>query len=89
MTRYPLALILGGALLGNAPAQENATPVSIPILNPNFRADDMSCTPGANCYENSATGWLCGPSAGVAKFSTAQYPAAPPDGIYVASIGGS
>jgi len=49
----------------------------------------MSCAAGADCYENGATGWLCGPGSGVAKYSTVQYPAAPPDGIYVAYIGDS
>src|SRR5579871_339222 len=89
MKRFLSVLAFVTALSGAACAQENANAVSIPILNPSFDGDDMSCTPGASCYENSATGWLCGPSAGVAKFSTVQYPSAPADGIYVAAIGGS
>jgi hypothetical protein len=56
MRIYPLALLFAMALLGIASAQEDATPVSIPILNPIFNGDQMSCMPGANCNENSITG---------------------------------
>jgi hypothetical protein len=84
-----LLLPLVWALLGTALAQESSTPVAVPILNPNFDGDVLSCTVGAGCTSNAVTGWLCGPSTGLAKFSTVQYPAAPPDGIYVAAIGGS
>jgi hypothetical protein len=87
MKRYLLVVALAATVLSPASAQE--TTISIPILNPTFDADGMSCAAGANCYENAATGWLCGPSSGVAKFSTVQYPAAPPDGIYLAAIGDS
>jgi hypothetical protein len=89
MKRYLLALPLVLTLLGIAFAQGDATAVSIPILNPTFDGDGLSCGAGAGCYENGATGWLCGPNSGVAKFSTLQYPAAPPSGIFVAAIGDS
>lgn len=89
MRRYLLAAPLILALLGMAFAQESTTTVSIPILNPNFEGDGLSCAAGSGCYENGATGWLCGPNTGVAKFSTVQYPSAPPDGFYLAAIGGS
>jgi hypothetical protein len=89
MRRNLRALPFVLAFLGAAFAQSNVTPVSIAILNPNFEGDGLSCGAGDNCYESGATGWMCGPNSGVAKFSTVQYPGAPPDGIYVASIGDS
>jgi len=89
MKRYVLGLPLALALLGTAFAQQNATPVFIPILNANFDADDLGCGAGASCYSNGATGWLCGAGSGVAKFSNVQYPEAPADGLYAASIGSS
>ena len=73
--------------LGTALAQQ--TPVHIPILNPNFTGDALSCGAGSGCSQNGITGWLCGPNSGVAKFSTVQYPSAPASGVYVATLGDS
>ena len=64
-------------------------PVSIPILNQVFAEDQLSCSPGGNCYSTSITGWLCGPQTYVEKLSTAEYRIAPPQGLYVANIGNS
>lgn len=77
---------LAASVLGIASAQETA-PVSIPILNPQFDGDLLGCAAGSNCAQLQLTGWLCGPNTGVAKFSTVQYPAAPPEGLYMAYIG--
>ena len=87
MRRY--MLLLPAALFGIASAQENAAPVSIPILNSHFQGDVLFCAAGSNCSGPGATGWLCGPSTSVAKLSAVQYPGVAPEGIYVAAIGGS
>jgi hypothetical protein len=64
-------------------------PTSIPVLNPVFDEDQLSCSPGGNCYDSSITGWLVGPATGVLKASTTQYKIAPAQGLYVASLGNS
>ena len=81
----PLTLLLSLAALfaGTVSAAE----VSIPILNATFDLDQLQCSPGYNCAYPGISGWLCGPETSVQKMSTAQYPAAPPEGIYVAAIG--
>ena|SRR5579871_1676643 len=77
---------LAAAFFGIAFAQEAAT--SIPILNPQFDWDRLSCTAGElTCWVPGATGWLVGPQTGPEKVSTTQYPSAPPEGLYVMAIG--
>jgi hypothetical protein len=71
--------------LWTASAQE--TTVEIPILNPGFEADVLSCTPGYYCNSGPITGWLCGPWTGPFKPSTVQFPGGIPGGVNVASIG--
>jgi len=61
--------------------------VSISILNPQFNADALTCSPGSQCYEFGITGWLVGPLSGVSKVSTVQYPSAPTQGLYVGFLG--
>ncbi len=62
--------------------------VNIPILNPQFNADTLTCTPGsAPCYEYGITGWMTGPLNGYALDSTVQFYSAPPEGLYVAFLG--
>ena len=64
-------------------------PTSIPVLNPVFADDQLSCSPGGNCYSSTITGWVVGPATGVLKASTTQFKVAPPQGLYVASLGNS
>jgi hypothetical protein len=61
--------------------------VNIPILNPQFNADVLTCSPGTQCYEYGITGWLLGPLSGISKVSAVQYPSAPAQGLYVAFLG--
>ncbi|WP_180539942.1 hypothetical protein [Nevskia soli] len=61
--------------------------VSIPILNPVFDLDKLTCTAGYYCFAGNISGWLCGPETGLQKASTAEFPSAPSAGIYVAAIG--
>jgi hypothetical protein len=62
--------------------------VNIPILNPLFNEDQLSCTAGElACWVPGATGWLTGPQTGPEKVSTAQYPSAPAGGFYVMAVG--
>jgi hypothetical protein len=63
--------------------------VNIPILNPKFDMDVLTCSPGYYCDQNGITGWIVGPGTAVAKLSTTQYPNAPSTGLYVAAIGWS
>jgi len=84
-----LAPLTATLFFWRAPAQENSA-VSIPILNPRFDIDVLSCSPGNLCYPPSGsgiTGWICGPETNAQKMSTVQYPDAPPEGLYVVSIG--
>ena len=67
-----------------------AAEVSIPVENPKFTADELTCNSGGNCYySGNITNWLCGPQVSLLKGSTAQYKNAPPEGLYAAVIGGS
>ena len=60
--------------------------VNIPILNPRFDMDVLPCAP--SCYEpGGITGWIIGTNTAVNKLSTAQFPDAPSEGLYVAAIG--
>jgi hypothetical protein len=62
--------------------------VNIPILNPQFNADTLACKPGSgSCYAYGITGWLAGPQSGYVLDSIAQFPSAPPEGLYVAFLG--
>jgi hypothetical protein len=66
----------------------SAQTTKIPILNPNFDEDELSCVAGSlTCWVPSATGWVLGPQTGPEKVSTQQYPSAPPGGFYVMAIG--
>ena len=87
MKRYLLVAALAATFLWTASGQE--TTISISILNPQFNADELPCTPSANCYNIGITGWLIGPGTSVFKASTTQYPEAPAGGLYVAAIGGT
>jgi hypothetical protein len=77
---FPLAVVFAWG----ASAQTTA----IPIFNPLFNLDTLSCTAG-NCYFQGITGWLVGPQTFTQKMSTVQYPTAPASGFYVAAIGDS
>lgn len=90
MRRYsilPIALAVLSTVLSTASAQDAVTPVAIPILNPKFVVDTLQCAAGASCYQLGITGWLDGPSTALFKAGTAQFPGAPPGGLYVAAIG--
>jgi hypothetical protein len=63
--------------------------VNIPILNPKFEMDVLTCSPGYNCFQSGITGWIDGPGTGLGKYSATQFPGTPPTGVYVASIGNS
>ena len=83
----PLLLLFtfAGALVCTASAQ-----TSIPIFNPAFNTDALNCTPSAYCYEQGGiSGWLTGPSTGIIKPGTAQFPGGVPEGANVAYLGGS
>lgn len=90
MRRYLLAVVVltwvAATVLLASPA---AAQVSIPILNPKFDMDLLTCSPGTNCYQYGITGWVTGPNTGVQKMSATQYPGAPPTGLYCAYVGGS
>jgi len=78
-----LLLSLAALSMWTASAQ-----VNIPILNPLFNEDQLSCTAGElTCWVPGATGWLTGPQTGPEKVSTAQYPSAPAGGFYVMALG--
>ena len=85
MRLHLLQLALAAALAG--PAFGQKTPIIIPILNPGFEDDVLSCAAGFACDASPLTGWLCGPDAGVFKPSTAQFPGGVPGGTNVAYIG--
>jgi hypothetical protein len=86
MKRLLLLLVVAASVFGTAFAQETAT--SIPILNPKFDMDVLTCSPSNTCGQYGITGWIVGPGTGVAKFSTTQYPGiAPSTGLYVADLG--
>ena len=80
-------LVLGAAALFFRGASATTTPVAIPIFNPRFDIDILTCSPGSNCAQNGITGWIVGPGTDVAKFSKTQYPHAPSTGVFVAAIG--
>jgi len=77
---WPLASLFTGVLAAQ-------TPVSIPIINAIFQGDTLSCSPGYSCDDWNITGWVVGPQTAIQKMSTAEYPTAPVDGLYVAAIG--
>jgi hypothetical protein len=88
-TRVMSAIVfvhMGLALAVSVRAQE----VPIPILNPKFNMDVLTCSPGGGCGQNGITGWIVGPQSDVQKMSSTQYPGiAPSTGLYVAAIGNS
>jgi hypothetical protein len=77
-----LLLPLAAALSYTASAQ-----TAIPIFNPQFKLDTLSCTAGVQCFQQGITGWLVGPQTFLLKGSAAQFTGAPPTGLYVAVIG--
>jgi len=79
-----LLLPMAGLFVGVVSAQ---APVSIPIINSIFQDDTLACSPGFYCDASNITGWVVGPNTVVQKMSTAEYPTAPVDGLYVAAIG--
>ena len=83
-----LMMPLAASVLGTASAQTTTT---IAILNPQFDMDTLWCSPGYLCYAPVAgiTGWQIGPETNVQKMSPVQYPDAPAEGIYVATLGWS
>lgn len=86
MTPRQAILTMSAMALGIASAQ--AATFSIPIVNPLFIDDQLSCTAGGlTCFAPGATGWLVGPQTGVELVSSAQYPFAPPEGFYVLAVG--
>jgi hypothetical protein len=85
MRLYLLQLTLAAALAG--PAFGQKTPTIVPVLNPGFEDDVLSCAAGVDCDASPLTGWLCGPDTGVFKPSTAQFPGGVPGGTNVAYIG--
>jgi hypothetical protein len=85
MSRYLLLLPIAVALVGTAFGQKTAT--IIPIVNPGFEDDVLSCGAGFDCDASPLTGWLCGPDAGVFKPSTVQFPNGIPQGTNVAYLG--
>jgi len=86
--RLQTFLIPVAALIAIASASAQV-PVSIAIVNPLFVEDQLACSPGNNCASSFITGWQVGPSSGVFKTSTSQFRIAPPQGLYVAFLGGS
>ena len=84
MRRY-LLLPLAIAVLGTASAQDAGS--AIPILNPQFNVDVLSCAAGSTCNYANATGWLCGPQTWVSKLSSAQFSGVPQEGLYVVALG--
>jgi hypothetical protein len=84
--RIQQVILLLSASLSSGTAFAQGT--AIPIANPLFLEDQLSCSPGAGCYTSqNISEWLCGPVTSIAKLSTEQYPAAPPQGILVAALG--
>src|SRR5580700_7965316 len=65
---------MGLVLAVSAKAQD----VPIPVLNPKFETDVLTCSPGSNCNQYGITGWTTGPGTGVFKASTTQYPGIAP-----------
>jgi hypothetical protein len=59
----------------------------IPILNPQFNRDTLTCSPGTNCDSYGVTSWITGPQTYVLKASTTQFPTAPPTALYVVVMG--
>lgn len=92
MRRTLLLLPWAAALLWTLSAQESppildpgGTP--IPISNPGFEDDKVSCAVGATCDIPKITGWQLSGSAGTLKPGTAAYPVGIPEGVKVAYVG--
>lgn len=85
MRPYLLLLPIAAALAGTAFAQKTAA--TIPILNPGFEYDVLSCGAGVDCDVSPISAWLCGPDTGVFKPSTGQFPGGVPGGKNVAYLG--
>jgi len=73
------------ALLWAAPGQ--AQTITIPVINPQFTADTLPCSPGSNCNQYGISGWVTGPRTFILKAGPSQYPSAPSGGLYVAALG--
>jgi hypothetical protein len=85
MRRPLLASVIAVTLLSAASAQDNC--VSVPLLNPGFEDDVLSCTPGYYCDSAGASGWLVGTGTSVFKPSTSQFPGGVPEGVNVVALG--
>jgi hypothetical protein len=66
-------------------AQEATSVISIPLLNPGFEDDSLTC--GSQCSHPGITAWLCGPVTEVFAPSTVQFPNGIPGGVNVAALG--
>jgi hypothetical protein len=82
--RLPIFVLPAFALIGIGIASAQVT---VPILNPVFSVDQLSCSPGGGCNSLNITEWLCGPQTYVLKASTTQFKIAPAEGLYVAALG--
>ena len=80
-------LLLMAALAGSVWTASAQKTTAIPILNPKFDMDVLTCSPGSNCGQIGITGWIVGPGTGVEKCSATQYPGTPSTGMYVAAVG--
>ena len=92
MKRLLLLMVpLAASVSWSAFAQGNT--VQIPIQNPGFEADVLTCAPSALCYNLEAPGWLPGwfdgGNSGTIKPGAAEYPGGVPGGLNVAWLGGS
>jgi hypothetical protein len=83
MKRF-LLLPFALALCGSAHAQLGSG--AIPILNPGFETDVLTCAE-LPCYVPGITGWTFGPVSGTFKPGPAQYPNGVPRGVNVAGMG--
>jgi hypothetical protein len=86
-----LVMPLAASVSWSAFAQGNT--VKIPIQNPGFEADVLTCAPSESCYSLEAPGWLPawfnGGNSGTLKPGTAQYPGGVPGAVNVAWLGAS
>src|SRR5262249_10879249 len=65
---------------------QSATGTPVPLMNPGFDDDVLSCQL-FDCYVPGITGWSVGPVSGTYKPGPAQYPLGVPSGPNVAGIG--
>jgi hypothetical protein len=85
MRRLIQLLPIAVTLPSTAFAEENCVP--IPIQNPGFEADVLTCGSGLTCDNPKVPAWLPSGFAGTIKPGTGQYPAGVPEGVNVAFLG--